>query len=148
MKKSILFTLAAVVLVSGFLFANSADAKGLGKGQGGSCALGLGVNLNQMLDEKANILGMSTADLQTAMKSGKTICQIVQEKNMSLSSFHDQLEAKAKLILDEKVKVGNITQTQADQLLQKMKDRHDNIEKNGCPTKTVKQMGRRMGFRK
>lgn len=148
MKKVILFV-SAIVLTSGLMFANTADAKGFG--QGNCSALGLGVNLNQMLDEKASILGMSTQDLKTSMQT-KTICQIVQEKNITLTSFHDQLEVKAAALLQQKVASGTITQAQADQLLQKMKDRHDNIEKNGCPEKGSqkqgKRMGKKMGFRK
>jgi acetyl-CoA acetyltransferase len=77
--------------------------------------------------ELATFLGMSATDLETAIKSGKTIDQIAQEKNISedqlkqfFTSQHEKHLAEIKTKLAEKVQSGKITQAQMDERIKMM----------------------------
>lgn len=80
--------------------------------------------------ELATLLGMNTTDLETAIKSGKTIEQIAQEKNISedqlkqfFTSQHEKHLTEIKTKLAEKVQSGKITQAHIDEPI-KMKTKH------------------------
>ena len=62
----------------------------------------------------ASALSMSSEDLFTAMRSGKTVAQLAQEKGIDLEAVvKAALEAHDKA-LDEQVQAGRISQEQAD----------------------------------
>jgi lambda repressor-like predicted transcriptional regulator len=65
----------------------------------------------------AKALGMTEADLMTAMRGGKTITQLAQEKNVSTDTIVNALVAAEKAQLDQAVADGRLTQAQADALL-------------------------------
>ena len=69
------------------------------------------------LSSMATLLGMSVTDLQTALNSGKEFYQIAAEHSIT----YDQVQAKQqdtyKAKLDDMVKVGYISQAQADTFL-------------------------------
>lgn len=66
----------------------------------------------------ATTLGMEQADLQTELQSGKTVAQLAGEKGVSTSTIVDAIVAAYKTSLDLSVTNGNLTQTQADAVLE------------------------------
>lgn len=75
-----------------------------------------------------NKLGMTDAQVEEALKSGKTMWEIASEKGMSEEDFRNAMvEEKTKLI-DEGIKNGTITKEEGDQLKENLKN---NIE--SCP---------------
>lgn len=77
--------------------------------------------------ELATFLGMSATDLETAIKSGKTIYQIAQEKNISedqlkqfFTSQHEKHLAEIKTKLTKEVQSGKITQAHMDEHIKMM----------------------------
>jgi cytidylate kinase len=86
-------------------------------------ALGAGPQgaLNQpIVDAVAQKLGMTSADLMTALQSGQTIDQIAQSKGVSIDDLNKVALAAFKSGLADQVKQGTLTQQQADALLNRM----------------------------
>ena len=100
---------------------------GPGKGQGGP---GMGA---PGLDAPAKALGMSVADLQTALKSGKTYAQIAKDKGVDKQKVIDALVAEAKTRSAAAVKAGKITQAEADKHLAELTKRITEMVDNGMP---------------
>jgi hypothetical protein len=73
------------------------------------------------LKDIATVLGTTETDLQTLIKSGKTIDQIITDKGLSKTTVYAQLktqrDANEKTRLADAVKTGKITQAQADQVV-------------------------------
>jgi hypothetical protein len=69
------------------------------------------------LSAAASALGMSEADLRTALEGGKSLAAIAGEKGIAVSKVVDALVAELKAHLDEHVASGKNTQAEADQLL-------------------------------
>lgn len=65
----------------------------------------------------AKALGMTPTELMTAMREGKTIAQLAQEKGVSTEAIVNALVAAEKERLDQAVADGRLTQAQADALL-------------------------------
>jgi hypothetical protein len=72
------------------------------------------------LNAAAAALHMSTADFQSALRSGKTLSQLETQQKVSDSAVKAAMKSAAKGVLDKAVKAGTITQTQADSLLSKV----------------------------
>jgi uncharacterized protein YidB (DUF937 family) len=70
------------------------------------------------LDEYAKALGISTAELQQDLQNGKTVKDIAASKGMDEAAFRSKLAGVAKSDLDTRVKDGNLTQKQEDEILQ------------------------------
>lgn len=81
----------------------------------------------QMKAHLATALGMTTAELDQATTSGKTIDQITTERGLTKEAVHTKLDElrtqdmKARLASD--VASGKITQTQADEMMTKKNER-------------------------
>ena len=69
-----------------------------------------------MLKTAATYLGLSQADLQTALKSGKTLAQLATAPKTA-AGLVDAITASAKANLDAAVAAGWLTQKQADAVL-------------------------------
>ncbi|MCC6178268.1 MAG: hypothetical protein IT305_23435 [Chloroflexi bacterium] len=67
----------------------------------------------------AQVLQMQPQDLRAALKSGKTLAQIAQDKGVSRDQFKQQLTDAMKSRLSQAVSQGRMTQPQADQVLQR-----------------------------
>ena len=85
---------------------------------------GFKTNMKLMQDLKAaqlsgaaSALHMSTADLQSALRSGKTLSDLETQQKVSDSAVKAAIKSAAKNVLDSAVKAGTITQGQADALL-------------------------------
>jgi hypothetical protein len=75
------------------------------------------------LSAAATALGMSEADLRTALEGGKSLATIAGEKGIAVSKVVDALVAELKAHLDEHVASGKKTQAEADQRLADAKTR-------------------------
>ena len=75
------------------------------------------------LSAAATALGMSEADLRTALEGGKSLATIAGEKGIAVSKVVDALVAALKTHLDEHVASGKNTQAEADQMLADAKTR-------------------------
>jgi len=71
------------------------------------------------LNAAASALHMSTADLQSALRSGKSLSALEAQQKVSDSAVQAAMKNAAKGVLDNAVKAGTITQAQADALLSK-----------------------------
>ena len=71
----------------------------------------------------AQALGMTEADLRTALEGGKSLAAIAQEKGIAGSKVVDAIVAQFKAHLDEEVAAGKHTQAEADQILANAKTR-------------------------
>jgi polyhydroxyalkanoate synthesis regulator phasin len=69
------------------------------------------------LNAAAAALHMSTADLQSALKSGKSLSDLETQQKVSDSAVKSAITSAAKGVLDNAVKAGTITQAQADAIL-------------------------------
>jgi hypothetical protein len=75
------------------------------------------------LSAAASALGMSEADLRTALEGGKSLATIAGEKGIAVSKVVDALVAQLKTHLAEEVAAGKHTQAEADQILADAKTR-------------------------
>ena len=69
---------------------------------------------------RASALHMSTADFQSALRSGKSLSQLETQQKVSDSAVKAAMKSAAKGVLDKAVKAGTITQAQADAILSKV----------------------------
>jgi polyhydroxyalkanoate synthesis regulator phasin len=72
------------------------------------------------LNAAASALHMSTADLQSALRSGKSLSALETQQKVSDSAVKAAMKNAAKGVLDNAVKAGTITQPQADAILSKV----------------------------
>lgn len=72
------------------------------------------------LNAAASALHMSTANLQSALRSGKSLADLEAQQKVSDSAVQAAMKNAAKGVLDKAVKAGTITQAQADAMLSRM----------------------------
>jgi AraC-like DNA-binding protein len=75
------------------------------------------------LDAAASYLGLTEEQLRTELEGGKTLAQVAQAHNKSVDGLVDALVADAKKHLDAAVAAGRLTQAQADEVLNGLRDR-------------------------
>lgn len=86
-----------------------------GPGHPGRGDKGHGLAPGAKLSAAATALGMTEAELRTALQSGQSIAQVAQAKGLDVTKVIEALVADAKADLAAKVKDGTITQAQADE---------------------------------
>ena len=95
----------------------SQNQKGLGDGFGRGHGLG-----QPELDAAAKALNMTTAELTTALQSGKTLEQLAQDANVDIQVVKDAIQAahvaEMRTRIQQAVTDGTITQANADWLLE------------------------------
>jgi polyhydroxyalkanoate synthesis regulator phasin len=105
-----------------------------GEGSGGFKASGALMRdlMTAQANAAASALHMSTADLQSALRSGKSLSDLEKQQNVSDSAVKAAMKTAAKGVLDNAVKAGTITQAQADAILARtpngLKSRHQDEE--------------------
>src|SRR3977135_3121219 len=72
------------------------------------------------LNAAASALHMSPADLQSALRSGKSLSDLETQQKLSDSTGKAAMKNAAKGVLDKAVKAGTLTQAQADALLSRV----------------------------
>jgi hypothetical protein len=82
-----------------------------------------GLRFGAGLDEVADILGITPAELRTQLRSGKTLAEIAKTKNISQATLVDKLVAAAKSSLAAEVKAGWLTQARADAIAKNLSAR-------------------------
>jgi len=102
---------------------------GFGRGMMGRGMMGRGWGLDMMGDSEESLiavaadkLGMTVEDLQTQLKDGKTVADLAKEKGVDLQTIVDAFMASRQEKLSQAVADGKITQEQADQMLENMRD--------------------------
>ena len=85
----------------------------------------------------ASALHMSLTELQSALRSGKSLSDLEKQQNVSDSAVKAAMKNAAKGVLDNAVKAGTITQAQADAILAHtangLKSRHHEQEDETAP---------------
>ena len=69
------------------------------------------------LNAAASALHMSTAQFQSALRSGKSLADLEAQQKVSDSAVQSAMKTAAKGVLDKAVKAGTLTQAQADAIL-------------------------------
>jgi hypothetical protein len=75
------------------------------------------------LDAAASYLGMTEANLRTALESGKTLAQIAEDRGKSVDGLVNALVDEAEAELAAAVKAGRLTDAQRDSMLSGLKER-------------------------
>jgi len=106
-------------------------ARDLGPGhRGGGGKVGVG------LATAAKAIGISEADLKTALGNGQSIAQVAQAKGVDVAKVITALVDEAKAKLAEEVKTGRITQAQADERAADLQARiTEHVNRTGGPGK-------------
>ncbi|HKC22116.1 MAG TPA: hypothetical protein VKB64_06340 [Gaiellaceae bacterium] len=94
------------------------------------------------LDAAASYIGISEDQLRSELESGKTLAQVAQAHGKSADGLVNALVAEAKKHVDAAVKAGRLTQAQADEMLNNLRDRITSMVNSGPP-----EDGPRLGFR-
>ena len=68
------------------------------------------------LDAAAQKLGMTTQDLMTELRNGKTLADVAKEKNVNSDDLKTAIVNAINAQIDQAVKDGKLTQTQADKI--------------------------------
>lgn len=72
------------------------------------------------LSTAAEYLGLTQEQLRDRLNSGKTLAQIAKEQDKSVAGLVDKLVEHKKARIEEAVKHGQLTRTQADEILAKI----------------------------
>ena len=75
------------------------------------------------LDAAATYLGLTEAELRTQLEAGKSLADVAKAQGKSVSGLVDALLAAARTKIADAVKNGRLTQADADDLLNGLKDR-------------------------
>jgi hypothetical protein len=87
-----------------------------------------------LLETAATFLGMSVSDLQTALKSGKSLADITTSKGKTVADLVTALIAPAKKSLDQAATDGKITSTQETTILNHLTTALTNLVNHVKPT--------------
>jgi hypothetical protein len=112
-----------------------------GFGLGGLRAGGAGLLGMDILTPAASYLGISAADLQSDLKSGKTLGQEATAKGKTASGLVDAIVAAEQKVLDADKAAGWLTDDQETALLARMKDAIAELVSSGPPVPKVAQPG-------
>jgi hypothetical protein len=77
----------------------------------------------------AKYLGLSTSDLRTQLRNGKSLADVTKAQNKDVKGLEDALVAAQKTQLDKLVAEKTLTQSQADDILEHLKSRVDDLVK-------------------
>jgi DNA-directed RNA polymerase specialized sigma subunit len=105
------------------------------RGMGGPGGHRGGKGMGQTDDAAAKALGMTTAELRTALQGGKNLANLATDKKVSVDSLVKAMVAAAEAKLSAAVKDGSLTQAQADKvkssLTERITERVNNVRPGG-----------------
>jgi hypothetical protein len=104
---------------------------------------GLG-HFHKGLDAAATYLGLTEAQLQSQLQSGKSLAEVAKAQNKSVSGLEDALVKDVQNKLDQAVKDGRLTKAQEQQLLSGLKQHVDDLVNGKVPDRP--RFGFRRGF--
>ena len=81
-----------------------------------------------MLDAAAKALGMTTADVQTQLRSGKTLADLAQSKGVSQDAVKQAIVAAQKAQVDQAQQAGRLTADQATQIKSRIDQEAANLD--------------------
>jgi len=84
-------------------------------------------HFGQLGEAAADYLGLSEAQLHEQLAAGKSLAQIAKDKGKSTDGLKQALHDAVKEDLDAAVKAGRITQSQADEALDRFDERADDL---------------------
>jgi hypothetical protein len=142
MKNKILaYSFISGILGLGLIGAPIASAHGFFGGFSNVTPDQIATQQQTMFQNEATMLGISVDEVKTAWAAGKSIQDIIKEKNLNTDQIKQRMQdarlAEIKSQLQTLVLKGVITQAQADSRLKFIQDRSQNM----------KGMRRMMGFR-
>ncbi len=126
MNKIVMYGLGiATVATAGLsVMPNLASAQsGVGNGQGNG---GYGYGYQQMLQTKADLLGLTEEELTTQLQT-KTMDQIAEEKGISEDTLHEAMQSSA----EKRWATMGLSQAEIDSRLQDMKTRQASGDHTG-----------------
>jgi hypothetical protein len=85
------------------------------------------------LDAAASYLGLTQANLRSALEGGKTLAQVAQAQSKSVDGLIAAMVAGAKQDLADAVKAGRLTQAQSTAMQADLKARITDLVNNGRP---------------
>jgi DNA-binding CsgD family transcriptional regulator len=91
--------------------------RGMGNGMMGGGMMGAGISQIALLESAAKALNLSITQLDTELRSGKTLTEIATAQKVSLETVKNAVLGSLKTQLAAAVKAGSLTQAQADQIL-------------------------------
>jgi multidrug efflux pump subunit AcrA (membrane-fusion protein) len=94
-----------------------------GPGAGRGFGPGRPFGADEKFDAAAKALGITTDELRTALRDGKSIAQVAKDKNVDVNKVIDAMVAGAQARIDQAKNDGKIDQAQADRLKSGLKDR-------------------------
>jgi len=80
-----------------------------------------------LMESAASSLGISTDDLMTQLKDGKSLADVAEAQGVSVDTLKADLLAQVKTNLDTLVSDGKITQSQADEMYSRTESHIDQI---------------------
>lgn len=117
----------ASVLTSGLVYAQGVSTTNIDDASVAPCHQERGgdgifgkTNKEERLKDQAEILGMTTEELQTALDAGQKFHEIAESKGITQEQMHEKMQSKMKERLSELVAAGTITQEQMDKHLEHM----------------------------
>ena len=99
------------------------------------------------LDVAASYLGLTEAQLENELQSGKTLAQVAKDHGKSVDGLVDALVASAKQKLDAAVTAGRLTKAEETEMLNGLKDRITNLVNSRSLGGEPHFRGRGFGFR-
>src|SRR4030042_3608538 len=151
MKKIILSSLfiAGTVALIGINSAQACPGTGYLMGQK---YLGYGFDRQEMLELKAEILGITVVQLEEKLKEGKTLKQIIEELGLTWEQVRDRMYEKMQARIEERlqqmVDEGTITQEQADKKMDRLPKKYEKNNGHGSAFMRGFWRGMRLGWHK
>jgi hypothetical protein len=97
--------------------------RGAGRGMmGGGYGPMMGGSANSLVAVAAEKLDMTVADVQAQLQAGKTIAALAEEKGIDVQTIVDAFLAQRQEWLTQAVAEGRLTQAQADQMMENMRE--------------------------
>ncbi len=97
----------------------------------GKCGQTIQKGYGMISDVIADLLGVSHEEIQTERESGKSIAEIAQEKDVNKQMLVDSIIEAKQQRFQEAVASGYLTQEQADERMERKKEKIERKVKNG-----------------
>ncbi len=111
----------------GGFFGHAGKGMEMPHGKAGRAGVGFGFGEQAVLDAAAKALTITSDELKTQLKAGKSIADVATDKKIDIKTVKDAMLTATKADLDAKVKDGKLTQVQADTRYQKASSRIDKV---------------------
>jgi lipoate-protein ligase A len=85
------------------------------------------------LEAAAKYLGLSEAELRTALENGKTLAQVARDRDKSVDGLVDALVENAEQKLDDAVEAGRLTEAEKREMLEGLRERTGDLVNGRFP---------------